>query len=201
MTAVLFFVPFSLFPLHRSSSLCLSGIFLTKHASIRCGAEYMDIYSEVQSSDPADLINSSFGGRYCGPNLPRRRISLYRAIALSFFTNKNATSAELFAGRYSFINACKYAQINRITRQTNCLHRSALLHRFAAIFEIGTPITGSPCSFTITSHKNKSDVFISPTYPGAYPKDLSCTYHFIGEASQRVRLEFRDFDLFSGGPQ
>lgn len=73
-----------------------------------CGAEYMDIYAEVQSSDPADLINSPFGGRYCGPILPRRRISLYRAIALSFFSSKNATSGELFTGRYSFINACKY---------------------------------------------------------------------------------------------
>ncbi|XP_031631169.1 uncharacterized protein LOC116345699 isoform X2 [Contarinia nasturtii] len=139
-----------------------------------CGSEYMDIYSEVQSSDPADLINSPFGGRYCGPNLPRRRISLYRAIALSFFTGKNATTAQLFTGRYSFINA--------------------------SIFEIGTPITGSPCSYTITPQKNKSDTFISPTYPGSYPKDLSCTYHFIGESNQRVRLEFRDFDLFFGGP-
>lgn len=70
-----------------------------------------------------------------------------------------------------------------------------------AIFEIGTPITGSPCSFTITPQKNKSDIFISPTYPGTYPKDLFCTYHFIGESNQRVRLEFRDFDLFFGGPQ
>lgn len=70
-----------------------------------------------------------------------------------------------------------------------------------ALFEIGTPVTGSACSFTITPHKNKSDVFISPTYPGAYPKDMSCTYQFIGESNQRVRLEFRDFDLFFGGPQ
>lgn len=69
----------------------------------------MDIYAEVQSSDPADLINSPFGGRYCGPILPRRRISLYRAIALSFFSSKNATSGELFTGRYSFINACEYS--------------------------------------------------------------------------------------------
>lgn len=68
----------------------------------------MDIYSEVLSSDPADLINSPFGGRYCGPNLPRRRISLYRAIALSFFTSKNSSNADLFTGRYSFINACEY---------------------------------------------------------------------------------------------
>lgn len=71
----------------------------------------------------------------------------------------------------------------------------------AAQFEIGTPVTGSTCSFTITPHKNKSDIFISPTYPGAYPKDMSCTYQFIGEPAQRVRLEFRDFDLFFGGMQ
>lgn len=77
----------------------------------RCGAEYMDIYSEVQSSDPADLINSPFGGRFCGPIPPRRRISLYRAVALSFFTSKNSTTADLFGGRYSFINACKCIEV------------------------------------------------------------------------------------------
>lgn len=75
------------------------------------------------------------------------------------------------------------------------------LNHQTAIFEIGKPITGSPCSFTITPQKNKSDVFISPTYPGSYPKDLLCTYNFSGEPNQRVRLEFRDFDLFFGGPQ
>lgn len=72
-----------------------------------CGHEYMDIYAEVQSSDPADLINSPFGGRYCGPTPPRRRISLYRAVALSFFTSKNVSFPELFTGRFSFINECR----------------------------------------------------------------------------------------------
>lgn len=67
----------------------------------------MDIYTEVQSPDPAELINSPFGGRYCGPIPPRRRISLYRAIALSFFTTKNSVSPDLFAGRYQFMNECK----------------------------------------------------------------------------------------------
>lgn len=81
------------------------------YITYRCGAEYMDIYAEVQSSDPADLINSPFGGRYCGPIPPRRRISLYRAVALSFFTSKNSTSTDLFGGRYSFINACMYIYI------------------------------------------------------------------------------------------
>ncbi|XP_037896607.1 uncharacterized protein LOC119641817 isoform X3 [Glossina fuscipes] len=141
-----------------------------------CVHEYMDIYSEVQSSEPAELINSPFGGRYCGTIPPRRRISMYRAIAISFFTNKNVTTPDLFEGTYRFINASEY--------------------------EIGIPIAGSPCSYTITPSLsiNKTGVLISPTYPGAYPKDMSCTYQFLGESNQRVRLEFRDFDLFFGGP-
>ncbi|EDV91452.1 GH13954 [Drosophila grimshawi] len=136
-----------------------------------CVHEYMDIYSEVQSSEPAELINSPFGGRYCGTIPPRRRISMYRAVAISFFSNKNV-STDLFEGTFRFINASEY--------------------------EIGIPIAGSPCSYTITPSMsiNKTGALISPTYPGAYPKDMSCTYQFLGESNQRVRLEFRDFDLF-----
>lgn len=77
-----------------------------------------------------------------------------------------------------------------------------------AEFEIGTPVVGSPCSYTVNLNHNRNDNetnrtgnIISPTYPGAYPKDMSCTYQFIGKHNQRVRLEFRDFDLFFGGPQ
>ena len=42
---------------------------------------------------------------------------------------------------------------------------------------------------------------MSPTYPGTYPKDLHCSYQFIGRENQRLRIEFRDFDLFYGGAQ
>uniref|UniRef100_A0AAG5D1L3 CUB domain-containing protein n=1 Tax=Anopheles atroparvus TaxID=41427 RepID=A0AAG5D1L3_ANOAO len=139
-----------------------------------CVHEYMDVYAEVQSSDPAELINSPFGGRYCGPIPPRRRISLYRAIALSFYTDKNSTSPDVFEGRYAFINESEY--------------------------EIGQPVIGSPCSYVINFAQKRTGAIISPTYPGAYPKDMSCTYQFIGKPSQRVRIEFRDFDLFFGGP-
>lgn len=83
----------------------------------------MDIYAEVQSPDPAELINSPFGGRYCGPIPPRRRISLYRAIALSFYTGKNQTSPDLFEGRYSFINECEAGTSNYhfYTNESLCL--------------------------------------------------------------------------------
>ena len=74
----------------------------------RCVHEYMDVYSEVQRPDPAELINSPFGGRYCGHIPPRRRISLYRTIALGFYTDKNITTPDIFGGRFTYFNDCKY---------------------------------------------------------------------------------------------
>lgn len=73
----------------------------------------MDVYSEVVRPEPAELINSPFGGRYCGPIPPRRRVSLYRAVALAFYTDKNASTADLFTGRFTFINDCKWYNLIR----------------------------------------------------------------------------------------
>ncbi|KYB29011.1 Cubilin-like Protein [Tribolium castaneum] len=139
-----------------------------------CVHEYMDVYSEVVQPDAAELINSPFGGRYCGPIRPRRRVSLYRAIALAFYTDKNVSTSDLFTGRYAFINDSEY--------------------------EVGVPVAGSPCSFLVKGGVKPSGVILSPTYPGAYPKALFCSYQFLGVPGQRIRLEFRDFDLFFGGP-
>lgn len=37
----------------------------------------MDIYAEIQSSDPAELINSPFSGRHCGPIPPRKLFQIF----------------------------------------------------------------------------------------------------------------------------
>jgi hypothetical protein len=69
------------------------------------------------------------------------------------------------------------------------------------MYEIGTPVPNTACSFTVHAQSKKQGTIVSPTYPGAYPKDLSCSYQFLGLPGQRIRIEFRDFDLFFGGPQ
>lgn len=76
-----------------------------------CIHEYMDIYSEIRSENTTKLIETPFGGRFCGPIPPRRRVSLYQGIALSFFTDKNVTLPSVFSGIYGFINACKFYSI------------------------------------------------------------------------------------------
>lgn len=139
-----------------------------------CVHEYMDVYAEVVSPDSADLINSPFGGRYCGPIPPRRRVSFFRSIALAFYTDKNVSTSDLFTGLYAFIDDSEY--------------------------EVGAPVTNSPCSFLVKGAVKPTGTIQSPTYPGAYPKALACHYQFLGKPGQRVRLEFRDFDLFFGGP-
>lgn len=58
---------------------------------------------------------------------------------------------------------------------------------------------GDSCSFTIYSNNKRVGEIMTPTYPGTYPKNMLCSYKFIGEPNQRLRLEFRDFDLFYGG--
>ncbi|KAJ8981546.1 hypothetical protein NQ317_009805 [Molorchus minor] len=139
-----------------------------------CVHEYMDVYSEVLQPDPAELVNTPFGGRYCGPIPPRARVSLYRALALSYHTDKNVSTSDIFLGRYQFINDSEY--------------------------EIGTPLPGGPCNFLVKGNAKPTGVILTPTYPGAYPKALHCSYQFLGSPGQRIRLEFRDFDLFFGGP-
>jgi hypothetical protein len=67
----------------------------------------MDVYSEVQQPEASEHINTPIGGRYRGLIPPRRRISLSRALALGFYTDKNASHPELFSGIYAFINDCK----------------------------------------------------------------------------------------------
>ena len=74
-------------------------------------------------------------------------------------------------------------------------------------YSLGTPLpnVASPksetCSFVIYGKTKRVGEIMTPTYPGIYPKNMECQYKFIGEPGQRMRLEFRDFDLFYGGAQ
>ncbi|XP_015783415.1 cubilin isoform X2 [Tetranychus urticae] len=137
-----------------------------------CNHEYLDIYTE--SEDPnQDLIVTPFSGRYCGRSIPRDRVSLFQTLVLSFHTDKPLLNENIFNGTYEFIDATP--------------------------FIAGTPTPREICSFTIFSDKKRDGQFLSPTYPGVYPKNLQCQYQFFGGKGQRVRVEFMDFDLLYGG--
>ncbi|OQV20586.1 putative Cubilin [Hypsibius exemplaris] len=140
-----------------------------------CLHEYIDLYTELRNATEDLVQTDKFGGRFCGKIAPRPRISLYNTIVLVFSFDRAALTPHLFAGTYEFINASMY--------------------------DMGTPAPPSTCAYVVKSWVKRAGDIVSPTYPGVYPQRIMCSYQFLGQRStnQRVRIEFMDFDLFSGG--
>jgi len=144
-----------------------------------CTREYVDIYVDLK---PEDNISAAIGqrqpnGRFCTSIVPRKVVSLHNLIVLSIYTELDLPSDNkpLFSGQYEFYRPKTWDQI-------------------------GPPEPGTLCVHTIYGSKKREGEFQSVTYPGSYVKDLHCSYKFIGESGQRIRLEFLDLDLYSGGP-
>uniref|UniRef100_A0AC35TUK3 CUB domain-containing protein n=1 Tax=Rhabditophanes sp. KR3021 TaxID=114890 RepID=A0AC35TUK3_9BILA len=141
-----------------------------------CEIEYIDIYSELGDAT-SNLLEAALGGRYCGGVAPKIRISLKNVLILVFHSRVGAKRTEelLLKGRYSFISDQKY------------------------VAGVAMPHI-SICSYLIeyTSRKGKGVIF-SPTYPGTYPSNIQCTYKIIGNSDQRIKLYFKDFDVYFGG--
>ncbi|GMS99741.1 hypothetical protein PENTCL1PPCAC_21916, partial [Pristionchus entomophagus] len=143
--------------------------------SENCESEYVDIYSELERADE-NLLFARLGGRYCGSVSPHVRISLHNILVLVFHSRVGDASVPKlrFKGNYSFIPEARYIP--------------------------GVPLPpGSKCSFLIESSQRKRGTIYSPTYPGTYPKNFHCSYLLKGKPGQRIRLMFRDFDIYFGG--
>ncbi|XGW23234.1 hypothetical protein V3C99_005460 [Haemonchus contortus] len=143
-------------------------------SSESCEIEYVDIYSELERVE-SDLLSASLGGRYCGTVSPHVRISLHRVLVLVFHSRAREVDHQFgFRGKYSFIPDTQY--------------------------QVGTPLYGDDgCNFIIDATKRKKGAIFSPTYPGTYPSNFHCSYLLKGRRGQRVRLFFRDFDIYFGG--
>ncbi|XP_041351240.1 suppressor of lurcher protein 1-like [Gigantopelta aegis] len=61
----------------------------------------------------------------------------------------------------------------------------------------GTKIPGTPCTYYFDSNKNKkSGNFFSPFYPQNYKPNYSCQYHFIAGPDEKVKIVFRNIQLY-----
>lgn len=156
-----------------------------------CTQEYVDVYVKLKptlvGADDADGHNSALervfaageqpNGRFCTSVMPRHIVSLNNVLVLAFYTQlaARADARPLFAGTYEFVNKSNvlpYDDSN--AQQIQCTH-------------------------TIHASERREGEFQSLTYPGVYVKGLRCSYTLLGLRNQRIRLEFLDLDLYSGG--
>lgn len=61
----------------------------------------------------------------------------------------------------------------------------------------GTPAPDHSCQFTYRSRSSKMGEFNSPRYPSNYPSNTTCTYSFVGETNEQVRIVFDQFKIKS----
>lgn len=143
-----------------------------------CNREYVDVYANLHDGDQLEggLTGELPNSRFCTSVMPRDLISLHNVIVLAIYTELEPPPDErpLFAGSFEFLKPG--------TRQ------------------IGPPEAGQLCVHTIESSSRREGEFQSVTYPGVYVKGLRCSYRFLGQPGERIRLEFLDLDLYSGGP-
>uniref|UniRef100_A0A915KEG8 CUB domain-containing protein n=1 Tax=Romanomermis culicivorax TaxID=13658 RepID=A0A915KEG8_ROMCU len=116
-----------------------------------------------------DFLTEKLSGRFCGTVSPGMRISMFNVIVLVFHA-RGQKSGKGFRGAFKFVPADKYKL---------------------------SP--GKSCDVTIRSTESAEGSLFSPTYPGKYPSNLICNYKLLGRPGERIRLYFKDFDLYFGG--
>ena len=79
----------------------------------RCFHEHLDLFTEIQRPEMTSLIETPFGGRYCGKIPPRPKISLYRALSFVFLSDRDNVTEARFSGGYRFIpnGECKCRRV------------------------------------------------------------------------------------------
>jgi len=152
--------------------------FRLRGSEPECSHEYVDILVKLKPGDniESSLNNESPNGRFCTSIMPRKIVSLHNMIVLIVYTDLEPPSGRrpMFSGTFEFV---KVKLMN----------------------QIGPAESNSLCTHTVYGINRRDGEFQSITYPGVYVKGLRCKYKFIGEPNQRIRLEFLDLDLYSGG--
>lgn len=71
------------------------------------------------------------------------------------------------------------------------------IYRFVTNYGItaGEQDTKEGCTFLFNSSVRSNGTFMSPNWPGFYPRDTECHYFFLGRNSERVFIAFAYFDV------
>ncbi|CAG2110324.1 unnamed protein product [Medioppia subpectinata] len=107
---------------------------------------------------------------FCGHKLPSQLMSNGPSMSVEFRTTQTSRTGKGFRAIYRFINNFGISGGTQDDRETVC-----------------------GFIFNSTIHPNGS--FTSPNYPGLYPRDTECHYHFYGQLNQRVHITFAYFDV------
>ena len=87
--------------------LKIKRLIFFKGTPPECYHEYLDLFTEIRKPEDKSLIETPFGGRYCGKIPPRLRISLYNGLSFVFHTDRENITEQRFSGNFQFVTEGK----------------------------------------------------------------------------------------------
>uniref|UniRef100_A0A0K8TGK8 CUB domain-containing protein n=3 Tax=Lygus hesperus TaxID=30085 RepID=A0A0K8TGK8_LYGHE len=111
---------------------------------------------------------------YCGVNVPRPIMSNGPRLLITFQGIHSSRHARGFRAKYHFTNSFGITG--------------------------GEQVEDYPCGFRYRAKVARSGSFMSPNYPGLYPRETECHYFFHGEAHHKVQIVFHYFDVEGVSP-
>ena len=97
----------NLFSQNISCVMILYLKYLLEGTPPECFHEYLDLFTELRKPEDKSLIETPFGGRYCGKIPPRLRISLYNGLSFVFHTDRENITEQRFSGNFQFVTEGK----------------------------------------------------------------------------------------------
>ncbi|XP_022247063.1 suppressor of lurcher protein 1-like isoform X2 [Limulus polyphemus] len=142
-------------------------------SNLRCKyGDYVKLYLHLK--EPLVNQNTSHNTFLCGKlsDIQQTHYSSGSALIFEFHTDWRHENNTGFRGTFRFLNKTLF--------QT-----------------VGEHQNGTKCDYKFISEKiNQSKGrFFSPQYPSTYPKDVECSYQFIGRQNERVKIIFEQVHL------
>ncbi|XP_030376364.1 dorsal-ventral patterning protein tolloid [Scaptodrosophila lebanonensis] len=159
----------------------------TKFQYSKCNYDYLVIYSKMRDNRLKKI------GTYCGRELPPMVNSEQNVLRLEFYSDRTVQRSG-FVGQF-VIDADECAVNNG-----GCQHRcrntfgsyKCSCRNGYTLSENSHNCTETKCKFEITSSYG---LLHSPNYPGDYPRNIYCYWHFQTVLGHRIQLTFHDFDV------
>lgn len=165
-----------------------------------CNDSYVKAYNRGQS----DANKMDYDVIMCDAMRPGP-ITSFNPRMLLVFNSSDPKTGQGFKAQYKFIvgkSLCnaKYLPVAiPVQNKKEFISNSmSTLSHFTDYAIPGTPASLTDthlCHFKYYSSTAKEGFFNSPRHPSSYPPNMNCTFEFIGEPGQQIRIIFVQFNL------
>ncbi|GAB6022557.1 hypothetical protein CHUAL_006663 [Chamberlinius hualienensis] len=126
---------------------------------------------------------------FCGKQEPKQLMSNGPFMYLEFRSYPSSSMSRGFRAMFKFITDFGVTAGRLDAKSGNQFFSTAKEH------EIKVTVIIIACGFVFNSSETINGTFLTPNFPGYYPRNTECHYFFHGKKKERLRIKFLSFDV------